>query len=303
MSYEDYLAYLNTGIEDPAKFFQRILLSLILLGVILLLSRLLTLALEKWIDDAKRLQIIIGWKRIAVLMISLGLIMKLWFTRMESLAIVITVIAFISVLALRGLILDIIAYFYISFREPFDIGDRIEIAGFKGDVLDIDFLQIHLLEVESIISTEQSNGRSLMIPNRKIFEVATHNYSYKSPFIKQDVSILIDFDNDRELAFREAARIAYEVHQEIIEHAEPDDVEAFEKSLAIGNSDKKPSVHIFAQGVGFEITVTYFSDYHRLAYNNSRMQLALYDGFKAKNITMPTAQYIQLDKNHSINMT
>ncbi|MBG9983202.1 mechanosensitive ion channel [Aerococcaceae bacterium DSM 111020] len=303
MSYEDYLAYLNTGIEDPAKFFQRILLSLVLIGVLLLMSRGLTWLLNNWIDDPKRLQITIGWKRLATLFISLGIIMKLWFTRMESLALVITIIGFVSVLALRGLILDIMAYLYISFREPFDIGDRIEIAGFKGDVLDIDFLQIHLLEVESIISTQQSTGRSLMIPNRKIFEEASHNYSYKSPFIKQDVSILIDFDNDRELAFREAARIAYEVHQEIIEHAEPDDVEAFEKSLAIGNTEKKPSVHILVKGIGFEITVTYFSDYHRLAYNNSRMQLALYDGFQAKNITMPTAQYMQLDMTDHIEIT
>lgn len=300
MNYENYLEYLNSGVEDPSKFLQRFVITVAIIITLLLINKLLSWVLERYVSNQKLVQYLYRWKRVAILILSIGSVLLLWFDRIESLTITISVIVFVAALALRGLILDIVAYIYVSIREPFDIGDRIEINGCIGDVLDIDFLQIHLLEVENIITNQEATGRSIAIPNRLLFEQTTHIYSYKSPFIKQDVTMLISFDSDRDMAFREASRVAYEVHQKILENSSEESVEAFNKSIEIGESSNKPSVRMGVKGAGFEIVVTYFTDYHNMSYNNTRMQLALYDAFLDKNIEMPTAEYHQVEHSNMV---
>lgn len=300
MNYDNYLDYLNSGVEDPAKFLQRFLITAVVIIGLLLINRIMSRLLEKYVSNQTFLQHLYRWKRLVILVLSIGSVLLLWFDRIESLAITVSVIVFVSALALRGLILDIVAYIYISIREPFDIGDRVEIDGCIGDVLDIDFLQIHLLEVENIITNQEATGRSITIPNRLLFEQATHIYSYKSPFVKQDVSMLISFDSDRELAFREASRVAYEVHQKILENSSQESIEAFNRSIEIGEASNKPNVRIAVEGSGFDIIVTYFTDYHNMSYNNTRMQLALYDAFLDKGIKMPTAAYHQVEHSSMV---
>ena len=50
-------------------------------------------------------------------------------------------------IALKDLVADLAGWFFIMWRRPFELGDRIEVAGLKGDVVDRTIFQITIMEV------------------------------------------------------------------------------------------------------------------------------------------------------------
>lgn len=58
--------------------------------------------------------------------------------------------------------------FYRAFAQPFSVGDRIEINGIRGDVIDIGLMGTQLLEVGPKDYTHQYTGRTVSFPNSLI---------------------------------------------------------------------------------------------------------------------------------------
>jgi small-conductance mechanosensitive channel len=86
------------------------------------------------------------------------------------------------VISLKDLLLNIVGGFFIRGRAGFKIGDRIELLGVKGDVVDIGFMHFTLLEVSSDPTSGQSTNRLIHIPNHTVvinkIHVALHEYDY-----------------------------------------------------------------------------------------------------------------------------
>lgn len=62
-------------------------------------------------------------------------------------------------------------------KRPFDVGDRIQIAGFAGDVVDIRIFEFTLLEIGNWVDADQSTGRVVHIPNQKLLTEPIANYT------------------------------------------------------------------------------------------------------------------------------
>ncbi len=99
-------------------------------------------------------------------------------------------------LALQEAVLCIAGWLFILVKKPFDLGDRIEINGVKGDVIDIRTFQTTLLEVGNWVDAEQSTGRIVHIPNSYIFKYHCYNYTRGFEFIWNEVSVVVTFDSD-----------------------------------------------------------------------------------------------------------
>jgi hypothetical protein len=57
------------------------------------------------------------------------------------------------------------------------VGDRIELGGVKGDVIDIRLFQTSLLEIGNWVDADQSTGRIVHVPNSTVFKEENYNYS------------------------------------------------------------------------------------------------------------------------------
>jgi small-conductance mechanosensitive channel len=55
--------------------------------------------------------------------------------------------------------------FYKAFARPFSVGNRIEIDGIRGDVVDVGLMSTQLLEIGPKDYTQQLTGRMITIPN------------------------------------------------------------------------------------------------------------------------------------------
>ena len=99
-------------------------------------------------------------------------------------------------IALQAPLVNLAGWFFILVRRPFEIGDRIEINGEIGDVVDTHFFQFTLLELKNWVGAEQSTGRIMHIPNRFIFDHPVANYNKGFPLIWNELPVEVTFESD-----------------------------------------------------------------------------------------------------------
>lgn len=119
-----------------------------------------------------------------------------WLQRITSLSIFLGFASAGLALALQEVILSIAGWFLIIARHPFEVGDRIELADVKGDVIDIRLLQTSLLEIGNWVDADQSTGRIVNIPNSFVFKKPNFNYNRGFEFIWNEIPFVVTFESD-----------------------------------------------------------------------------------------------------------
>ena len=140
-----------------------------------------------------------SWSRgvtstIAILIvIFLGVI---WFAGLERIATFAGILGAGLAVALHDTIANIAGFLFIILRRPFEVGDRIEIDGVAGDVIDIRVFQFSLLEIGNWVDADQSTGRILQVPNGKVLRSVTASFNKGFEYIWHEIPVLITFESD-----------------------------------------------------------------------------------------------------------
>lgn len=143
-----------------------------------------------------------------LLLLLLGLIL-IWGEELRTLALSIVAIAVAFVVATKELILCIIGTILKTVSNSFELGDRIQIKEFRGDVIDQNLLATTIMEVGPGKITHQRTGRTMVIPNAMfvsepvINESFTHDYVFHVftiPFKREDEW------HEAQVAFLESAK-------------------------------------------------------------------------------------------------
>lgn len=103
-------------------------------------------------------------------------------------------------ITLQELILSIAGSFYILFVKVYKPGDRIEINGIKGDVIDIDSIYTTMMEIGEWVDSDNYSGRIVKLSNAFVFRGPVYNYSQDFPFVWDEFNLPIRFGSDMELA-------------------------------------------------------------------------------------------------------
>jgi small-conductance mechanosensitive channel len=88
-----------------------------------------------------------------------------WSPGFGELLTLLTVIGAGMAIALREVLLSIAGWARITFMSSYKEGDRIEINGVAGDVIDVRVLRTSLMEIRGWVDADQSTGRIVHIPN------------------------------------------------------------------------------------------------------------------------------------------
>ncbi len=113
--------------------------------------------------------------------------------------------------ALQRPITGMAAWLMVILKRPFEIGDRVIIGNIKGDVTDITLTHIHIREIGGTISSEETSGRIILIPNAKLFEENIINYTFHDELILDQVIFTITYESNLEKAKKIALKKAKEV--------------------------------------------------------------------------------------------
>lgn len=117
--------------------------------------------------------------------------------------------------AMQEVIGALAGWFNIMSGRIFRVGDRIDMAGVRGDVIDITPLRTKILEMggatsggtesdtTSWVKGRQYTGRIVSVSNKATFTEPLYNYSSVFDFIWEELTFPVPYDND----WREAEKI------------------------------------------------------------------------------------------------
>lgn len=104
--------------------------------------------------------------------------------------------------ALQNVILAVAGYFFLIGRYGVRVGDRVQISGVTGDVIDIGLVRLHLMEMGGSGNYIQPTGRVVVFSNSIVFQ-PTASFYKQAPgtnFIWHEVSLTLAPDSDIKMA-------------------------------------------------------------------------------------------------------
>ena len=192
---------------DYSKYFIIMGRTLIIYAFFKLLNYIIVVVTTKWLKRSKTRFVFHQSTNVILNIICFSFIFLLWFPYLKN---VMTIISFISAgitIAIRDIILNLFAGFYIKAKKPFKLEDRISIDGITGDVVLINNLSFKILEVGDRINGEQSSGLIINLPNSFIFSKSLKNYNTAFKYIWDEITIKINIDADLEKNKKEIMNI------------------------------------------------------------------------------------------------
>ena len=129
-------------------------------------------------------------------LIATFLIGQLWFEGIQSLGTFLGLFTAGLAIALKDVVTNFAGWLYVIWQSPFKIGDRIQIEGHQGDVIDIGVFKFTLLEIGNWVDANQSTGRMIRIPNADIFNQPIANYSKGFNYIWFEIPIILTYESD-----------------------------------------------------------------------------------------------------------
>lgn len=139
--------------------------SLVLLTGVVLLWLLLRLWAARAAAEVELRQKLRRLSTVLVLVLLPGSLLLLWSAAVHQTMLALTAFAVAFVIAFKELLLCLVGGLYRIATSPYDIGDRIEINGLRGDVVDAGLFSSLLLEVGPGRIAQTSTGRMVHLPH------------------------------------------------------------------------------------------------------------------------------------------
>lgn len=194
---KEFIEWLNAVFHAGLTDLQiKIVLSLLILLVQWILKRLLLSSINK-IQSSQTARY--NWRKA----ISYGTnalawvgIAFLWSNQFGSFATFLGLLSAGLAIAFKDPIVNMAGWYYIVFRKPFKVGDRIEVDEHIGDVVDISLFEFRLIEMGNWVNGDQSTGRILHVPNMRVFSSVVANYNALVDYIWDEIEVNITFESD-----------------------------------------------------------------------------------------------------------
>lgn len=158
--------------------------SLLLIFLFLTFRWFLIRIIEKWHSptiDEKRKWLVTA-KNISLVLMAVSLF-AIWAAELKTFAISMVALAAAAVLSLKEIIMCFTGGIYKLSTYPFDMGDRIEINGVRGEVIDHGFLSTKVMEIGPGEDAHQLTGRIVTIPNSWLLAHSLKNQSLQQSFV------------------------------------------------------------------------------------------------------------------------
>ena len=195
-----------------------ILKTIIIIFLILVVEKIGIRIIKRTRDSKKEYNYTKKYKLIIRITI-LSAIIIVWGKYIKNFLTLISLVSAAFTIAIRDLIFNFFCGIYIKIVKPFVVEDRIEINGYKGDVVNINTMNFEILEVSNIDTTGQSTGIIIHLPNSIIFNYPLKNYNKAFKYIWDEITIRITLDYD----VNKAKKVLYKIvnSNEIIKKIPP----------------------------------------------------------------------------------
>ena len=235
---------------------------------------------------AKTLHYLLGFSLAVALLI-------VWFGNLTGWAAYLGIVSAGLAIALQDPVVNLAGWIFLAIRKPFVVGDRIEIGGHRGDVIDLRLFQFSLMEIGNWVHAEQSTGRIIHLPNGWVFKHSTANYTKGFDFIWNELPVTVTFESD----WRKAKRLLGEIAKGqalLASEAAQEQVRRAARDYMIHFQHLTPVVWTSVVDVGVTLTVRYITEPRRRRATEEALWEEILGCFAAESdidFAYPTVRY------------
>ncbi len=259
---EDFFNSVAEFLQSSPELAIQIIKTLVIILVLWIIRSLTLRIVNKKVESKKT---VYKWrKNLTYVTAVLGIILvsQIWFSALDNLSTYFGLLSAGIAIALKDPITDLVAWLFIIWRKPFDVGDRIELGQSKGDVIDIRPFKFTILEIGNWVDADQSTGRVIHIPNHKVFSEHMANYTSDFEFIWNEIGIMVTFESDWKKAKEILDEIAHDESKDFIERAKQQ-IKNAAKSYLIEYRYLTPIVYTDVKDSGVMLSIRYLTDPRR----------------------------------------
>jgi small-conductance mechanosensitive channel len=156
--------------------------------------------LEKRIKDTRSYYNLKKAISIIAALLLLTIIFRIWVENTESLLLSYGIIVAGIAIALQDIFKDFVGGISIIILSSFRVGDRIEINGITGDVIDIGIMNTTMMEISGPGKCDRISGKIVTVPNGLILSNTILNFTRDHNYVWDSIIVPITYDSDISLA-------------------------------------------------------------------------------------------------------
>jgi small-conductance mechanosensitive channel len=190
------------------------------------------------------------------------LIMVVFSNRLGGLTMALGVAGAGIAFALQEVIVSFAGWLTIMVGGFYKSGDRVQLGGIKGDVMDIGVLRTTIMETGQWVDGDLYNGRIVLIANSFVFKEPVFNYSGEFPFLWDEIKIPIqygsDYDKVKEILLRAGKEVAGDLTTQSREQWH-----ALQIKYRLEEAQTEPMVSLIANDNWVEFTLRFVVSYKK----------------------------------------
>ncbi|WP_339655505.1 mechanosensitive ion channel domain-containing protein [Flavobacterium frigidarium] len=164
--------------------------------------------------------------------------------------------------ALQEVIASFAGWLAIMFGGFYNTGDRVQLGGIKGDVMDIGVLRTTIMETGQWVDGDLYNGRIVLIANSYVFKEPVFNYSGDFPFLWDEIKIPIQYGSSYEIAQDIIMNAGNSIAEELTE-ASKQQWHSLQNKYRLEEAQTEPMVSLVANDNWAEYTLRYVVGYKK----------------------------------------
>lgn len=254
--------YLNDHAGITSETLNKIIISI---GIIVFLSLIRLIVLRIVWKQTKNVKTRYQWKRsFSFIMPFIGilLIIFVWMQAFKQFGAFLGLFSAGLAIAMKDPLTNLAGWFFIVIRQPFSVGDRVQIGKHSGDIIDIRMFQFTILEIGNWVDADQSTGRIIHLPNAKVFQQSQANFSAGFNYIWNEIPVLVTFES----SWEKARTLLEEIIKKNAEHiglqAEKEIFRA-SRNFMIYYTHVTPIVYTKVEDSGVKLTMRYLCNPRR----------------------------------------
>lgn len=277
--------------SDLRGLLVRLLLLAVALGVVLGAAELWRRAIFRYVHDARRRYQFLLIRKI-VMWFSIGMVVAFAFaSQLGSVATFAGLITAGVAVALQNVILSVAGYFFLIGKFGIRVGDRVQIAGVTGEVVEVGLVRLHLMELSST-GSEIPTGRVVAFSNSIVFQPGSGLFKQipGTNFMWHEITVTLPSDSDYHQVEKNLAEVVGKVFADY-----KDDIEGqrrqMERTLGYTSAGEfRPRTRLLFTGSGLEAVIRYPVTLQNATEIDDRITREVLDALGKDNQQKPTGQ-------------
>lgn len=183
-------------------------------------------------------------------------LLRIWVPNPQALLVAYGVVAAGIAVALQDLVKNLAGSIAIFLGGLFQVGNRVEIDGTYGDVIDIGLFNTTLLEIREWIDADQATGRITTVPNGVVLSKPIQNFTKHHKYLWDELAITVTAESNWGEAMRLLGEIGHEHTKEFVAEADRS-LTRLERYYYVEGHVLEPNVYVAPAADGYALTLRY----------------------------------------------